>query len=51
LVTLFVYLCNNDDKKIVRVIARRTLREFWENHADSEDALKAWYHEAEKATW
>ena len=35
----------------MRVIARKTLREFWESHADSEEALKAWYHEAEKASW
>lgn len=35
----------------MRVIAKRTLREFWENHADSEQSLKSWYREAERATW
>jgi mRNA interferase HigB len=35
----------------VRIIAKRTLREFWEKHADSEQQLKAWYHEAEQADW
>ena len=35
----------------VRVIARRTLREFWEKHPDSEEPLKAWFHETEKASW
>jgi len=35
----------------VRVIARRTLREFWERHADSEQALRAWYAEAKSADW
>ena len=35
----------------MRVIARRTLREFWEQHASSEQALKSWYHEAAKAKW
>jgi len=35
----------------VRIISRRTLREFWEKHADSEEQLKAWYRETEKATW
>jgi mRNA interferase HigB len=35
----------------VRVIAKRTLREFWEKHADSEQQLKAWYNEAEQAEW
>jgi len=35
----------------LRVIAKSTLRFFWEKHADSEQALKAWYREAEKANW
>ncbi len=35
----------------MRVIAKRTLREFWEKHVDSEEQLKAWYRETEKAFW
>ncbi len=35
----------------MRVIAKMTLREFWEMHADSEQQLKAWYNEAEQAEW
>ena len=35
----------------MRVISRRTLREFWEKHADSEEQLKAWYRETEKSSW
>ena len=38
----------------MRVIAKRTLREFWEStpkYADSEDPLKAWYQEAKQAIW
>jgi mRNA interferase HigB len=35
----------------VRVIAKKTLKDFWERHADSEQQLKAWYHEAEQAIW
>lgn len=35
----------------MRVIAKRTLRDFWEKHADSEQQLKAWYNEAEEADW
>lgn len=35
----------------MRVIARKTLREFWEKHADSEEQLKAWYKEAEEDEW
>lgn len=35
----------------MRVIAKRTLREFWEKHADCEEQLKSWYHEADSAFW
>lgn len=35
----------------VRVIAKRTLREFWGKHADCEQQLKSWYRETEKAQW
>ncbi len=38
----------------MRVIARRTLREFWESsaaYADAEGPLKAWFSEAEHADW
>ncbi len=35
----------------MRIIARRTLLEFWEAHGDSEDALRAWFKEAKQAEW
>jgi mRNA interferase HigB len=35
----------------MRIIARRTLRLFWEKHRDSEGPLKAWFAEVEKADW
>ncbi len=35
----------------MRVIAKKILRAFWENHADSEQQLKAWYQEASNASW
>jgi len=35
----------------VRIIARRTLRDFWTKHTDSEQQLKAWYRETEKTEW
>jgi mRNA interferase HigB len=38
----------------MRIIAKRTLREFWESvpqHTDSEEPLKAWYREAKQAIW
>jgi mRNA interferase HigB len=35
----------------VRVIAKRTLRDFWEKHGDCQDQLKSWYRETEKSNW
>jgi mRNA interferase HigB len=36
----------------MRIIARRTLREFWESgHADSEQPLRTWFAEATRAEW
>lgn len=34
-----------------RIIAKRTLREFWEKHADSEQYLKTWYETAKNSNW
>ena len=35
----------------MRVIAKRTLRDFWDKHKNCEQQLKSWYQEAEKANW
>jgi mRNA interferase HigB len=35
----------------VRIIAKGTLRAFWERHPDAEEPLLAWYREVEKADW
>ena len=35
----------------MRIIARRTLREFWEKHRPAEQPLKSWYREAAQAAW
>lgn len=35
----------------MRVIAKKTLRDFWIRHKDCEQQLKAWYREAEDALW
>jgi mRNA interferase HigB len=35
----------------MRIIARSTLRQFWETHPDAEQPLKAWYDEASRAEW
>ena len=34
-----------------RIIAKSTLREFWEQHADAEQYLKTWYDTAKRAKW
>ena len=35
----------------MNVIAKRTLREFWERHPEAQGPLEAWYTLASKATW
>ena len=35
----------------MRVIARKTLQDFWMKHADCEQQLKSWYQEAVKSEW
>jgi len=38
----------------MRIIAKRTLKEFWESSSaywDAKNALEAWYAEVLKATW
>ena len=35
----------------VRIISRRTLRLYWEKHADAATALQTWYHSVEHASW
>jgi|APLak6261698768_1056241.scaffolds.fasta_scaffold06639_3 mRNA interferase HigB len=36
---------------LLRVIAKKTLRDFWEKYPDAEQQLKSWYREAETAIW
>jgi mRNA interferase HigB len=37
----------------MRIISRKTLRQFWERseYADSEQPLRAWFREASRADW
>ena len=35
----------------MRIIAKKTLREFWLLYPDAEDPLLAWYREVEKEDW
>lgn len=35
----------------MRIIAKRTLKEFWTKHTDCEQALLSWYKVAKSAKW
>ncbi len=35
----------------MRIIAVKTLKDFWSKHNDAEQPLRAWYAEAKKAEW
>lgn len=35
----------------MRVIAKRTLREFWEKNPGAQGPLKSWHEEARRANW
>jgi len=37
--------------KMMRIIARSTLREFWEVHTDVEQALRAWIDDVAQVDW
>lgn len=35
----------------MRIISKRTLREFWQRYEDAEEPLLAWYREVVKEDW
>ena len=35
----------------VRVISKKALKQFYEQHPDAKDPLSAWYYEAKHANW
>jgi mRNA interferase HigB len=35
----------------MRVVALKTIKDFWKKHSDSEQQLKAWYDEVIKSEW
>lgn len=35
----------------MRIIARKTLREFWDNHPNAKKPLQAWYADAKQSHW
>ncbi|MPR35945.1 type II toxin-antitoxin system HigB family toxin [Salmonirosea aquatica] len=34
-----------------RIVAKRTLKEFWDKYPDSEQYLKTWYDTVQKSNW
>ena len=38
-------------KEILRLVAKKIVRDFWEVHKDCEQQLTAWFQEARKALW
>ncbi|MEO6191107.1 MAG: type II toxin-antitoxin system HigB family toxin [Saprospiraceae bacterium] len=34
-----------------RIIAKKTLRDFWEKHKDCEEYLRTWYNTAKNSNW
>ena len=35
----------------MRIISRKTLREFWEKHPDAQQPLQAWYFDVKHSRW
>lgn len=35
----------------MHVLSKRTLRQFWDAHADAKTPLEVWYHTASQAIW
>jgi len=35
----------------MRIIAKSTIKQYWQKHPDVESALKAWFYDASRANW
>lgn len=35
----------------MRIVARKALKDYWEDHPDAEEPLKAWFKETKGAKW
>jgi mRNA interferase HigB len=44
-------LCTSTLRSIKLASTFKTLRLFWEQHPDAQQALQAWYRDAKQATW
>jgi len=36
---------------VKRIVAKRTIREFWQKHSDSKEYLETWYQTVKAAHW
>jgi mRNA interferase HigB len=43
------YLCQKNSR--LRIISKKTLREFWEKHSDSKQQLESWFQETNNSEW
>ena len=35
----------------MRILSRKTLKEFWDQHPDARQPLQAWYNDTKRALW
>ncbi len=35
----------------MRIVSKKSLREFWEEHPDEKSALQVWYEDARRSDW
>ena len=47
----FCIFVSNEGCLSMRVIAKKTLRNFWQKHNDCQQQLKTWHKEAAEASW
>jgi mRNA interferase HigB len=41
----------SDYNSTMRIISRKTLKEFWDQHPEARQPLKAWYSDTKQAVW
>jgi len=44
-------LINFDKETNLRIISKKTLRDFWEKHSDCKQQLLSWHQESSKSNW
>src|SRR4051794_35711417 len=49
--TLFLTSAREHDTKTMRIISKKTLKDYWEREPATRAALEAWHAEAKNAEW